>query len=160
MLGEGDQVTTGAPFVAGASVTAEVLRAKRGPKIIVFKKKRRKNHRRRNGHRQDLTELRIGEILTVGEKPKAEPAPKPAPKPAEEEAPAVEPEELAAAEAAPAPEASAPEVVATAPQTLEAPEGEADDLKQIGGVGPQLEKKLNGLGIFHFRQIAALSPEE
>ena len=42
MVGEGDQVTTGAPYVAGAAVTAEVVRARRGPKIIVFTKKRRK----------------------------------------------------------------------------------------------------------------------
>ena len=83
----------------GAAVTAEVVRERRGPQIIVFKKKRRKNHRRRNGHRQDLTELRIGEILTDGQKPqvKSETKPKAAPKPTEEEAPAAEPEEAAAA---------------------------------------------------------------
>jgi len=78
MVGDDDGVTLGAPYVSGASVTAEVVGAKRGPKIIVFKKKRRQNHRRRNGHRQDLTELRIGEILTAGRKPaaKAEAEPK------------------------------------------------------------------------------------
>lgn len=59
MVGEGDQVTVGAPTVAGASVSAEVVEQGRGPKIIVFKKKRRQNYRRKKGHRQDLTTLKI-----------------------------------------------------------------------------------------------------
>ena len=54
--------TIGTPLVAGASVSAEVIAQDRGPKIIVFKKKRRQNYRRKNGHRQDLTVLRITEI--------------------------------------------------------------------------------------------------
>ena len=49
----------GAPLVAGASVAAEIIAQDRGPKIIVFKKKRRQNYRRKAGHRQDLTVLRI-----------------------------------------------------------------------------------------------------
>ena len=57
--GEGAEATIGAPLVAGASVAAEVIAQDRGPKIIVFKKKRRQNYRRKNGHRQDLTVLRI-----------------------------------------------------------------------------------------------------
>jgi large subunit ribosomal protein L21 len=57
--GEGADATVGAPLVAGASVAAEVIAQDRGPKIIVFKKKRRQNYRRKNGHRQDLTVLRI-----------------------------------------------------------------------------------------------------
>jgi large subunit ribosomal protein L21 len=59
MVGEGDKVTVGAPTVAGASVSAEVVEQGRGPKIIVFKKKRRQNYRRKKGHRQDLTTLKI-----------------------------------------------------------------------------------------------------
>jgi large subunit ribosomal protein L21 len=59
MVGGGDGAKVGTPLVAGAAVNAEVVDQKRGPKIIVFKKKRRKNYRRRNGHRQDLTLLRI-----------------------------------------------------------------------------------------------------
>ena len=59
----GDQPKVGAPIVAGASVVATVLRESRGEKIIVFKKKRRKNHtKRKHGHRQDLVELRIDTI--------------------------------------------------------------------------------------------------
>ncbi|HBK92971.1 MAG TPA: 50S ribosomal protein L21 [Parvularcula sp.] len=69
MLGDGANVTIGAPRVAGASVAAEILEQARGPKIIVFKKRRRQNSRRKKGHRQDLTILRISEILTNGAKP-------------------------------------------------------------------------------------------
>jgi large subunit ribosomal protein L21 len=59
MVGEGADARIGAPFVTGATVSAEVIAQDRGPKIIVFKKKRRQNYRRKNGHRQDLTVLRI-----------------------------------------------------------------------------------------------------
>ncbi len=60
--GDGDKVTLGAPLVDGASVTAEVLEQTRAKKIIVFKKKRRQNYRRKNGHRQHLTVLRITNV--------------------------------------------------------------------------------------------------
>jgi large subunit ribosomal protein L21 len=65
----GDNLSLGAPTVAGATVAAEVLEQARGPKIIAFKKRRRKNSRRKIGHRQDFTLLRITEILTDGQKP-------------------------------------------------------------------------------------------
>src|SRR5262245_47557971 len=65
----GDAVTLGAPTVAGASVAAEVLEQGRGPKIIAFKKRRRKNSRRKRGHRQEFTLVRITEILTGGATP-------------------------------------------------------------------------------------------
>ena len=70
---------TGSPTIAGALVAAEVLEQKRGDKVIVFKKKRRKNYRRTKGHRQELTALRITEILTDGKKP-SKVAAKPEPK--------------------------------------------------------------------------------
>jgi large subunit ribosomal protein L21 len=73
---------TGSPTIAGALVAAEVLEQKRGDKVIVFKKKRRKNYRRTKGHRQELTALRITEILTDGKKP-SKVAAKPEPKKAE-----------------------------------------------------------------------------
>ncbi len=77
----GDSVSLGAPTVAGATVAAEVLEQARGPKIIAFKKRRRKNSRRKIGHRQEFTLLRITEILTDGKKPskQAQPRPKRAP---------------------------------------------------------------------------------
>lgn len=59
MIVDGDQTTFGAPFVAGASVTAEIIEQTRGPKVIAFKKRRRKNSKRKRGHRQDLTLVRI-----------------------------------------------------------------------------------------------------
>jgi len=65
----GESVTLGAPTVAGATVAAEVLEQARGPKIIAFKKRRRKNSRRKIGHRQEFTLVRITEILTDGKKP-------------------------------------------------------------------------------------------
>ena len=72
MVGEGEAVEVGAPFVAGAKVSAEIAEHTRGPKIIVFKKRRRQNSRRKNGHRQDLTVLRITEIAGLGKVARAE----------------------------------------------------------------------------------------
>jgi len=62
MLGEGGKVEIGQPLVKGASVKAEVVKQTRGEKVIVFKKRRRKNYRRKKGHRQDLTVLKITAI--------------------------------------------------------------------------------------------------
>jgi large subunit ribosomal protein L21 len=77
----GDNLSLGAPTVTGATVAAEVLEQARGPKIIAFKKRRRKNSRRKIGHRQEFTLLLITEILTDGKKPskQAQPRPKRAP---------------------------------------------------------------------------------
>ena len=74
----GAGLMVGAPLVAGAMVTATVVEQTHAPTILVFKKKRRHNYRRKNGHRQDLTVLRIGEILTEGRQPSAEPEAAPA----------------------------------------------------------------------------------
>ena len=75
MLGDGDKVTIGTPRVEGAAVSATVMRQTRGPKIIIFRRKRRKNHRRTQGHRQDLTLLKINAIAEDGKSltPKAAP---------------------------------------------------------------------------------------
>lgn len=62
MVNDGKKSTIGAPLVSGAKVTAEVVEQTRGDKVIVFKKKRRQNYRRKKGHRQDLTVLRIKDI--------------------------------------------------------------------------------------------------
>ena len=70
MVGEGKNVTLGEPQVAGAAVAAEILEQGRGPKITIFKKRRRQNYRRKKGHRQLLTVLKVTEILTDGAKPK------------------------------------------------------------------------------------------
>lgn len=87
MLG-GDQVVLGSPLVAGATVAGEVVRHSRGDKVIAFKKRRRKNSRSKRGHRQELTVVRITEILTEGRKPSKEKAftPEPAAAPEQGEA--------------------------------------------------------------------------
>ena len=66
MMADGDKVTVGSPVIEGAAVGATVLRQTRGPKIMVFRRKRRKNFRRIRGHRQDLTLLQINEIAPDG----------------------------------------------------------------------------------------------
>ena len=76
MLG-GDKPELGAPRVSGASVAVEIMEQSRGPKVIAFKKRRRKNSRRKRGHRQDYTVVRISEILTGGASPTKGPKPKP-----------------------------------------------------------------------------------
>ena len=126
----------GAPLVSGASVAGRVVAQARADKIIVFKKKRRQNYRRKQGHRQDLTIVRIEEILTGGKKPSAK---KPA---AKTQKPKAEP----------AAEAEAP--------AFTRPDGEPDDLKKLPGVGPATERKLNALGIATYAQIAAFTAEE
>jgi large subunit ribosomal protein L21 len=82
----GDNLSLGAPTVAGAMVAAEVLEQARGPKIIAFKKRRRKNSRRKIGHRQEFTLLRVTEILTDGKKPSKQAKPRPKRAPAAPEA--------------------------------------------------------------------------
>ncbi|RJF74212.1 50S ribosomal protein L21 [Rhodopseudomonas palustris] len=72
----GDTPMLGAPTVAGATVAAEVLDHKRGPKVISFKKRRRKNSKRKRGYRDEITVLRITEILADNAKPTVGPRPK------------------------------------------------------------------------------------
>ena len=72
LIGEGDKVTVGAPAIDGAQVGAKVLKHLKGDKVVVFKKKRRKGYRKKNGHRQSLTEILIEGIVASGAK-KAEP---------------------------------------------------------------------------------------
>ena len=100
----GDNVTIGTPTVAGASVAGEVVEQTRGAKVIAFKKRRRKNSRRKRGHRQELSVIRITEILTDGRKPS------PRPQATEtESAPATEPAAVPELEAGAAVEADASE---------------------------------------------------
>jgi len=82
----GDTPVLGAPTVAGASVAAEVLDHKRGPKVIAFKKRRRKNSRRKRGYRDEITVIRVTEILTDGKKPSVGPKLKKAKVPPKEKA--------------------------------------------------------------------------
>jgi len=101
LLGGDGGPKTGSPTIAGALVAAEVIEQKRADKIVVFKKKRRKNYRRTKGHRQALTALRITEILTDGKKP-SKAAPRPEPKKAEKKPEVAKAEAKAKAEKKPA----------------------------------------------------------
>ncbi len=84
MLGDGGNITLGEPLVEGAQVHAELLETRKGGKIIVFKKKRRKGYRRTRGHRQYETVVRVSDILAKGARPAvAKAAAKPAAKKAE-----------------------------------------------------------------------------
>ena len=82
----GDSVTLGSPTVSGASVAGVVVSQSRGPKVIAFKKRRRKKSRRKRGHRQEFTLVRITEILTDGAQPSKEKAAA-KPRPAKKEKP-------------------------------------------------------------------------
>ena len=113
LIGDDGSTTAGTPLIDGAKVMASVVEQSRGPKILIFKKKRRKNYRRLGGHRQDLTVLRITDILPDGKaKPAAKGASKKTPaKPKVEPAATVtetaEPASKAAAKPKAAPEAKA-----------------------------------------------------
>ncbi len=102
LIGDGDKVTVGAPVIEGAQVGAKVLKHLKGDKVIVFKKKRRKGYKVKNGHRQHLSQIVIESIVASGAKKAAPKAEKAAPK-AEKPAPKKETKAAAPkAEAAPA----------------------------------------------------------
>lgn len=116
LIGDGDSTTVGTPLVSGASVSGTVVREELGPKLVIFKFKQKVKYRRRTGHRQHLSLVRIDEITADGRTVKAEtPAnsePKakaePKPKRATRSKPAAEAEAATATTEASAPEASAP----------------------------------------------------
>jgi large subunit ribosomal protein L21 len=112
LLDDGKKVTVGAPVISGAAVEAKVVGHLKGDKVIVFKKKRRKGYRVKNGHRQALTELMVEKIMASGAKPaaakpKAEKASVPAKAAAAKKAPAKAEDKPKAAKAAPAKKAPA-----------------------------------------------------
>ncbi len=143
MLG-GDNVTVGSPMVAGAGVQAEVLDQMKGKKTIHFVKRRRKHSsQRKKGHRQQLTVIKITEILAKG----AEKSGIKAAIGAGSVSAAVAAVAKPAAKAAPKPKAAAK------PKAAPKASG-ADKLTDLSGVGPALEKKLHAEGITTFAQIA------
>jgi len=154
--GEGENVTFGAPFVDGALVTAEVVEQGKNRTVIVFKKRRRQNSRRKIGHRQLLTTVRISEILLGGAKPAKKAAVKAEAK-AEVAAEAAPKEAKAKKEAAPKADVTAE--TAAAP-LFKAPKGEPDDLTVIKGIGPVAAKDLNEQGIITFAQLAKLTDKD
>ncbi|TXE08257.1 50S ribosomal protein L21 [Gelidibacter salicanalis] len=134
LIGDGDNITLGAPAIDGALVGAKVLSHLKGDKVIVFKKKRRKGYRVKNGHRQALTEIVIESIVASGAK-KAEKTEK------------AKPVKEAKAEKA-APKAAAKKST-----------GKADDLKKIEGAGPKAADALVAAGVDTFAKLADMKPE-
>ena len=156
MLVDGDSATVGAPLVVGASVVGEIVEHTRGPKVIAFKKRRRKNSKRKRGHKQDLTIVKILEILASGAKSSHAGA-----------TAAVGLMGAAGATAtatgghhAAAEAARASGIDTTKFKKLDKAFGEPDDLEWIHGIGPGIAKKLHGAGVYHFWQVAALSDED
>ncbi|HEY7799572.1 MAG TPA: 50S ribosomal protein L21 [Hyphomonadaceae bacterium] len=130
MIGDGDKVEMGAPLISGAQVVGEVVEQTRGAKIIIFKKKPRNTYRRKKGHRQHQTVIRITEILAKGgAQPKKGEGRKAAPK--------------AEAKGSAKPAAKATEA--------------GDNLTKLTGVGKVAATKLNEEGITTFAQVASLS---
>lgn len=147
LVGEGDNVTIGAPAIDGAQVGAKVLRHLKGDKVIVFKKKRRKGYRVKNGHRQSLSEIVIESIVSSGAK-------KTAPAKAKEVAPKKEVTKTAVAPNAPAKKAEPAK-----PKAASKKPAKADDLKKIEGIGPKIAETLTDAGIATFADLSKTTPE-
>jgi large subunit ribosomal protein L21 len=130
----GETNVIGQPTVAGASVAGAVVEQGRGPKVISFKKRRRQNSKRKKGHRQDLTVVRITDIFTNGEK--------------------IDVTKRAAPVAAVATAAVAAASVAVAGSL------DQSNLSLISGIGPTIEKKLRAAGIQTWSEIAAWTAED
>ncbi|MGO3183957.1 MAG: 50S ribosomal protein L21 [Aequorivita sp.] len=182
LIGDGDNITIGAPAINGAQIGAKVVKHLKGDKVIVFKKKRRKGYRVKNGHRQALSEIVIESIVASGATPaKKDEAKKATPKKETKAAPKKETAKKAEAkpETKKATSSKKKEVevsenlVTRAENRAEeahveididkvlhsigtALKGDADDLQMINGIGPVYEEKLNELGIYTFEQISKL----
>ena len=146
LLLDDGKVTLGAPAIEGAAVTAKILKHLKGDKVIVFKKKRRKGYKVKNGHRQYLSEIQIENIVASGaKKAKKEEPKKETPKKAEPK------------------KKAAPKVAATPkPAAKKAPvkTASADDLKKIEGIGPKIAEIFAEAGINTFAKLAKASQKE
>ncbi|RFP89026.1 50S ribosomal protein L21 [Rhodobacteraceae bacterium 63075] len=158
MLG-GDKPTVGAPLVDGAAVQAEVIDQIKGKKVINFVKRRRKHSSKRTvGHRQQLTLLRVTDILEKGADKSGVKAAVGAGSVAGVAAAAAEAKKSAPKKAAPNKEAKKAEPKAETKKAAKAEGG--DDLKELSGVGPALEKKLHDAGVTTFAQVAAWTADD
>ena len=137
LIDNGGALTLGAPAIEGASVEAKVLKHLKGDKVIVFKKKRRKGYKKKNGHRQSFTQIIIESIVASGSVKKAA-APK------KEAAPKAE--KLVDAPAA--------------PKATKAKAAKGDDLKIIEGIGPKAAEVLVAAGIDNFAKLAATAASD
>lgn len=138
LLDDNGTITLGAPAIEGASVEAKVLQHLKGDKVIIFKKKRRKGYKKRNGHRQYLTQIVIESISASGAKKAA---------PKTEKVAAPKAEKLV----------DDPVAEAKAPKAKTA---KADDLKIIEGIGPKAAEVLVAAGIDTFAKLAKTKAEK
>ncbi|MFT4780143.1 MAG: large subunit ribosomal protein L21 [Flavobacteriales bacterium] len=133
LIDNNGSISVGAPAIGGAQVAAKVERHLKGDKVIIFKKKRRKGYRKKNGFRASLTEIRIEDIVATGAKPA-----KKAAAPAAEEAPKAAPAAKAAPKAA----------------------SKGDDLTKMEGIGPKIAEILGAGGIVSFADLAKADVEK
>ncbi len=146
LLVDNGSVTIGAPAIEGAAVTAKILNHLKGDKVIVFKKKRRKGYRVKNGHRQSFTEIQIESIAASGAKKAT--------------AKKATPKKEAVKKAAPKKEsvkAEETKVVAKA-VTKKSKSSKADDLKKIEGAGPKAAEAMVNAGLDTFAKVAKADP--
>lgn len=136
LLVDDGNVTVGAPVIEGAAVNAKILNHLKGDKVIVFKKKRRKGYKVKNGHRQYLSEIIIESIVAKGAKPAKKETKKETPK-------------KAVTKKTSAKKATAKKATA-----------KGDDLKKIEGIGPKIAEIFNNAGITTFAELAATSVEK
>jgi large subunit ribosomal protein L21 len=141
LLDDNGAITLGAPAIEGASVEAKVLQHLKGDKVIIFKKKRRKGYKKRNGHRQYLTQIVIESISATGGKKSA---------PKAEAKVEVKSETKAEVKVEKVAEVKAPK----------ASKKTGDDLTIIEGIGPKAAEALVAGGIDTFAKLAATSAED
>lgn len=130
LLDNAGAITLGAPAIDGASVEAKVLQHLKGDKVIVFKKKRRKGYKKKNGHRQSLTQIEIVSISASG------------------------------AKAAPAKKAEPKKEEAKEEKKAPAKKAKGDDLTKIEGIGPKASEALVNAGVDTFAKLAKKSADE
>ncbi|MDY7394924.1 50S ribosomal protein L21 [Aureibaculum sp. 2210JD6-5] len=150
LLLDDGKVTLGAPAIEGAAVTAKILKHLKGDKVIVFKKKRRKGYKVKNGHRQYLSEIQIETIVASGAKK------------AKKEEPKKESRSVGTKKAEPKKEAKPKVAAAPKPAAKKAPvkTATADDLKKIEGIGPKIAEIFAEAGIDTFAKLAKASQKE
>ena len=139
LVEDGGNVTIGAPAIEGAAVTAKILGHLKGDKVIVFKKKRRKGYKKKNGHRQYLSEIQIESIAASGAKKATNKA--------------ASKKEAKAEVKVEAPKAAPKKVAAKKSKS-----SKGDDLKKIEGIGPKIAETLVTAGIATFADLAKAKP--
>ncbi len=154
LLDNDGQVTIGAPVIEGAAVAAKILRHLKGDKVIVFKKKRRKGYKKKNGHRQYLTEIVVEEVVAKGFKSEKKKETKPAAKKTAKKEVAKAPVKVAETKE------EKKKVVKKAAKPATKKTAKADDLKKIEGVGPKIASILSEAGYETFAKLAKADPEK